>query len=593
MLFKNSCRITSLNLVKGKISGKYPITLQSALSNNTSSIEKSLNAISSIDNKVNKIQDANLTTSLNIVQLQQDMSNLKNSSTSDLTKENTSYLNYDDTMSARTIGMKVVGKTLSNLCNVDSYDLTAPIEKQDDCFLFNSNGSFTFKNFVSKDKNLKPSTQYTIIYKVIENTLKGDTSVEVCNNTNYIQKIQLNANTLPGLYKQTVMTKASLAPNEMGHAIYFNSLKNNVVGQKIKFWIIVLEGNYLDNSWFPYFKGLVSFGDKSENKITYRSHGVNLFDVSKAKNELLNVENGGTFVTDTSSTSDFIRIKKGSSYVINSEKGDIRGWYGVIYDTTKEFVKQKTFEKNIPFVADMDGYFRFSFASGNDGNPAINITMVESNKKDTPYIPYEEKLVEIQLEGNLKGINDKAYDYITEEDDGVKLYKCIGDYTFKGTEQVYITEVRENTVLCSVKVPEVPAGLNNNDNCISDKMGLRMGCYSNDVVGFFGTCDGICLSLAKTDLSSQDEQGVQEWLKNNKPTYYYQLAKPTISNISNIMDIELDTFKNGTVIEVLNSIKGNLSFEVQNNIQVIIKNLNKTITKLFNSLNEIINKKGE
>lgn len=67
---------------------------------------------------------------------------------------------------------------------------------------------------------------------------------------------------------------------------------------------------------------------------------------------------------------------------------------------------------------------------------------------------------------------------------------------------------------------------------------------------------------------------------------------PEIENIESV-DINVDTYKDKTYITTDNEIQGELEFKTQNNFGAIMKNVNRCISKIFNSLNNILNIKGE
>ena len=89
-----------------------------------------------------------------------------------------------------------------------------------------------------------------------------------------------------------------------------------------------------------------------------------------------------------------------------------------------------------------------------------------------------------------------------------------------------------------------------------------------------------------------DVESFRNFLKANPTTIVYELATPTTEIIDSI-DINVDTYKDKTYVTTDNEIQGELEFKTQNNFGAIMKNVNRCISKIFNSLNNILNIKGE
>ncbi|WP_338842776.1 BppU family phage baseplate upper protein [Clostridium perfringens] len=325
---------------------------------------------------------------------------------------------------------------------------------------------------------------------------------------------------------------------------------------------------------------LESFGEKEGNKISILSTGKNLFNVNNSKQGLLNVNTGTLFKTNTSNTSDYIKVEKGKNYIINGEGGEIRGYYGVLYDCSKRYVAQKTFSKNTPITFEQDGYFRFSYASEEDVLPATNI-IFEEGTQATPYEPYKEDKKDILIKEPLK-----EGDYVYEDNDQVKVYRPTKQYTFTGNETIIFIKAREKTICFNVNFTN--DGVDNSLNVMCNNFLVTASCYSYDVEGFFGTKKGIFCSILKSKLTTQDVEGVKAWLKANPITIVYQLAEPVVEVVENCVDIDLDTFGEKTYFNILNSLPGSLDFKVPSNIASIVQSNSKAINELYNLIDTLV-----
>ena len=70
-------------------------------------------------------------------------------------------------------------------------------------------------------------------------------------------------------------------------------------------------------------------------------------------------------------------------------------------------------------------------------------------------------------------------------------------------------------------------------------------------------------------------------------------TEPKESIINNISDINVDTYNNKTYISLNSSIPSNIEFKTSKNIAAAMKNISNSISKIFKTLNNILNIKGE
>ncbi|MDM0600627.1 hypothetical protein QTH13_15370, partial [Clostridium perfringens] len=353
--------------------------------------------------------------SKNPVQMQLDINELKNGlkSNQSLSYEGSS-IAANNTLEGRTEGMRIGGRTLVNLVNYKKIrEYVATGAKSD-----NDTITWNFDNFEIPYNNwnmvydtldmCEAGKTYTVIFNVLENTTEVIKTGEKTGISIMNWNVKNGGNTWPEgdyvlkgsgiILKKLTFEKGSLEKSKIAFNVHGKEDVGNtpkrlrgkfVLSKKI----MILEGDWTNKEIPSFFEGLKSFGEEEKvedkYKISILSHGKNLFNVNNSKQGLLNVNTGILFETNTSNTSDYIKVEKGKNYIINGEGGEIRGYYGVLYDCSKRYVAQKTFSKNTPFTFEQDGYFRFSYASEEDGLPATNI-IFEEGTQVSAYEPYKE-----------------------------------------------------------------------------------------------------------------------------------------------------------------------------------------------------------
>lgn len=327
----------------------------------------------------------------------------------------------ENTVDGMTTDIVIKGRTLQNIFPSDPTKLSISSGSISDGLITINAQTNTYGNMFDVGNILyKTNTKYSIIIDILENTLVKSESAPLNQDCLFIGKsvgqnssVFLDAKALivgdgsKGRYVIPLETISdfSTMTNNYGARIF---LSNVFTGGQLKLKIMILEGDWTNKPIPEYFEGIKSFGQQ-EGKISILSHGKNLFNVNNSKQGLLNVNTGILFETNTSNTSDYIKVEKGKNYIINGEGGEIRGYYGVLYDCSKRYVAQKTFSKNTPFTFEQDGYFRFSYASEEDGLPATNI-IFEEGTQVSAYEPYKEDKKDILLQNlgfdeGLRGIN--------------------------------------------------------------------------------------------------------------------------------------------------------------------------------------------
>lgn len=174
-LFNGKNNISSLGAIKAILSFDVPKNIATQNKENTKSIN---NVIDYIDDKTSKLEEAQLSTALNIIELQKHTSMLDNGETNEYKDHIGTFIECNNTLDSRTESMKIYGQTLQNLFSGKIEDLynNATIRQEE-------NGYITllqrpYGDCIHTDTNLyKPNTKYTLIVDIKENTLDVECSL--------------------------------------------------------------------------------------------------------------------------------------------------------------------------------------------------------------------------------------------------------------------------------------------------------------------------------------------------------------------------------------------------------------------------------
>lgn len=503
----------------------------------------------------------------------------------------------ENSVEGMTTNMVIKGRTLVNLVNskkIREYVATGAKSDNDTITWDFDNFEIPYNNWNMVYDTLdmcEAGKTYTVIFNVLENTTEVIKTGEKTGISIMNWNVKNGGNTWPEgdyvlkgsgiILKKLTFEKGSLEKSKIAFNVHGKEDVGNtpkrlrgkfVLSKKI----MILEGDWTNKEIPSFFEGLKSFGEEEKvedkYKISILSHGKNLFNVNNSKQGLLNVNTGILFETNTSNTSDYIKVEKGKNYIINGEGGEIRGYYGVLYDCSKRYVAQKTFSKNTPFTFEQDGYFRFSYASKEDGLPATNI-IFEEGTQVSAYEPYKEDkkyilLSDLGFDEGLRGLSSTVYDELNNIRN--VTIKRIDKYKLTGEEEIYTEEtIAENNmkfVITTKGTSVKPSG-----SVISDNFIKGNDTVSNSVR--LATNNKVIINIDKTKLSEHSVEGFKTWLKTNPTTVYYELAEPVETPLDE--NINVKTFGERTYISFENAISGTSSFKAPVNTVDTIARLNR------------------
>lgn len=476
-----------------------------------------------------------------------------------------------NTVEGMSTDMIVKGRTLQNLIKNESYDLKSlPITLENNYFTFTTDGNFQFRNIISNEKNLVPSTEYTIIYEVKENTLAEGNYVEVCNTTNFTSSVVIDNTTKQGIYSKRILTKSEL--DESGHALYFSSRMNNASGQVLKLRVMLVKGNLTDIP--EYFEGIKSFGEQ-EDKISILST-----NAIKIIGKYVNYANDG--LQDDSYQSYVIKCDGVKSIAINLKDEEINR-FGVECWKSDNFKNQQDFVGNLnhftnkftkQIFSPLEGTKYIKIYLSNNIPIATKKLSIEVFVDSFPNEGYREDkkdilLSELGFDEGLRGLNNTVYDELNSIRD--VAIKRVFKYISKGNETITVHTVRNDTISFNyIFNGGTPKGKNSNPNFMANCFVTNIACYSNDVEGCFGTPNGFYGSISKAKLESPDMEGITKYVRQNFKECYYEIAQPVETPLTDPINVKI--FNEKTYVSFINALKGTSSFKTPvDSIQTIAR----------------------
>ena len=159
----------------------------------------------------------------------------------------------------------------------------------------------------------------------------------------------------------------------------------------------------------------------------------------------------------------------------------------------------------------------------------------------------EQILATLQIEKGSQATSYAAYftpielckigtyqDYIYKSDGKWYVHKEVGEYTFTGNESPSVDTASTNTTRCLINncLPaDAPAQPQATGTGKSNYFGYRTN-WSDDVAGIYSNNRAIVFRGAKTTIGTTQD-AVKTWLASTNPMYYYALATPTDTEITN------------------------------------------------------------
>lgn len=415
----------------------------------------------------------------------------------------------------------------------------------------NNQGWLYACNMKLKRALIKPSTKYTLIFKLDAN--KEITMPVSLRNGNAVNPItdQVNAvNVYSNIYVATLTTVSDFTDLGIHQVIYFHGYYPRATGDWCRYYhdVIFLEGDYSNTpiEEFPkYFEGIKSSFEEGVVDVKVKSK--NLFDTTKLitssnsnvsivalKDKFLlhgYIDNSwASFATSNSLPPGTYSFQvynkgipwggKGKIWGYNSEGELILNVGGETTFTLKEEVK------DIKFVIQY-------FNAENLVDCEITI-QIEEGTKITPYEPYYENHISFDIGAPLMSLPNGTCDEIRNNNGQWELIRKIGKVVLNGSEDWNLGlgssgwNVNGNTLpFYAYLIDDKKV----NGHSLTDLFTTSTGSI---IVGIdeesfsLGHSNYITIRLKKDKLLTEDANGFKQWLSQNPTTVYYEKGVPEI-----------------------------------------------------------------
>lgn len=532
-----------------------------------------------------------------------------------------SYLEYsganitaDNTYYGLTKEMSVKGRTLQNcyppITQSSFAKLSGTIENG--YVVLQGTGTGYVNAWLKLEKCLiKPNTQYTMIVEVLENTLTQELKLASNNALDVFKTTNTNIRVPSGnvgVYKYLVTSVSEITSDMYGLHSYLNYTETG----KIKFRIMLLEGDHTNTSTseLPYFEGITSVGEnevteEGKYKISWKSCGKNLLDLSKHKGVTSYVYNGVTFTynentkkftVNGTATSDityrglleasenerFVRFNPNSNYKFSVSVP--LPFY--IQISEKNVASQSTINPYTSYsgISNLNNKCNYIMVWGiKQGDVFENLEFglqVEEGTVATEYEPYQESIQELQLTESLRSLSNGVADEILEDGTEIRRTKKV---VFNGSENWVIQSLNYNdNGLLNAKIK---TDLKGTDKILCDRfIQQNTGIAATTTEGIMISSDYNLYIRIKQETANTIE-GFKEWLSQNNVTCIMPLQEEVITKHNK--NINLKTFEGTTHITSDNYLQPTISCKVPSNVQAVVMSLKEENQELNNTITEM------
>ena len=251
--------------------------------------------------------------------------------------------------------------------------------------------------------------------------------------------------------------------------------------------------------------------------------GKNLFDknATLSNDRRISTSNGNTYTATGYTTSDYTEVKPSTVYTLTSGITSYFAWY----KADKTYISGGSWNNQAQQTAPSNAqYVRFDFQTSN-----IDAVQLEKGSQATDYSAY---FTPIEL-CKIGTYQDRIY----KENGKWWLHKEIGRFDITGTESWSRSGRTTSTVFAGVLNG---AALTNHiqigaDGGLSNRFTYQKNTTVDGAIDTYNWSGGIATTLLfclSTERAS-DVTSFKTWLTNNPTTYYYVLATPTTTEITN------------------------------------------------------------
>lgn len=407
---------------------------------------------------------------------------------------------------------------------------------------------------------IKPSTTYTIVVDVVENTLNSKLVITAPVKEKDVQlfttqTFQIDAG------KTGIFTQMATTSNDLSGCVrcLVNYLQNTNTTGSIKYRVMVVEGDYTKYDFTDY-----DSTKAGKYKVDYKVTGKNKLSIKETpflnsgEISLLSWNSNSISATTSSTNSwQYIRVplenlQPNTDYILNYDVSVNR--YARVYKGDNSI--DSRVDNNVVMRKFNSGdcenlYIRFFITTddGETGNVTYSNIQLEEGTTATDYEPYKESIKTLYL-------NSPLLEGDTIEQSGNNI---IHNHRYKevildgSDDERWYENTQWTNDDCITRAFYVPQGrlspkkANGEKNILCDRfiINAKMGIQETEsVFGEAGT-GAVYIRIKKDKLSTQDLAGFKQYLQQNPITVVYELAQPTQEIISTNDNLLLDSYANG------------------------------------------------
>lgn len=540
--FANKTNISFLTEIEGTIKAQVPKSIGATVNTHTEQI----NNLNKELDRVKKLEESTVST----VETESDFT----------TVEATSNGYFED--------VKLEGKTLVNLCNLPSGDITlnnsfgdgriTPLKQ-----LTSSDTLYLTFNCTSINSDANLGIIYCILYK--DDTLAEHFAIE-------------NHKTVG--YKKVKIVPKSDVKNII---MYLHGDNSSSAGATISDVMLMYEKDYDVQNPPSYFEGLKSVGQSA----TTSENGADEIVVSSCYNV-------ADIATEGNTNFKVAHIKRGITYSLSIKRSEAHGYNLILQDKNGRNIKalvSGSFQDFNTFVSDVDGILFFNSYDVVDVNEIMLLPSLytkETMPKYKPYAPDKKRLLYYNNETQTweKPIL-REWDSIEKHADGKYYYhQRSGEVVLNGSENWGLNagwsgeEMSTNSYYLTADGQKT-AGLmiksNGATNIISEVMPtvfINSTSFDSDCVSGENYSSAIYIRINKSKVLN----GIKPYLQQNPMRVVYQLAEEKVYECTNI---DLITYANETNFIVESSaLSPKTTLKVHSNISNVVSLLQKKVSLL-------------
>lgn len=375
---------------------------------------------------------------------------------------------------------------------------------------------------------IKPSTIYTVVVDIVENTLNSNLIIMATKDT--ITQLSSAQTNLVDTGKTGIFTYAVTTSNDLSGCTrcLANFLNNTNTTGSIKYRIMVVEGDYTNYDFTNYdsTKG-------GKYKIDYKITGKNKFDKSKTLNgyEITDVGNGTIGANLNWFVTDFIPVIPNTSYKIS---GKANGNAVLGYNENKQFIANFpnagtvgiTIPNNVRYIK-LNGMLKQK-----------DTFQIEEGDTATTYEPYKEFTKTLYLNSPL--LEGDTIEDINGKATHVHRY---GKVVLDGSnDEKWIDNAGEGDTINGHSI-YTRVNIYSNGECMCDKLPVYNSSKEVENLTDFVVLYNNELVVVNVKGATTIKE-VKSWLQSNPITLISKLKTPTYETISND-SILCDSYVNG------------------------------------------------